>query len=542
MNRYLSAIMISAFAVAAIGLGAGAPATDSCANLMTSASLRALPSTTITSATLVSDTFTPPNGTQIVHGLPSFCRVTATLKPSSVSDIKIEIWMPAQRWNQKLQGVGNGGLAGTISYGALAPAIENGYASVSTDTGHVASDTAWLPVEERERDYGYRAIHGMTVTAKAVAQQFYGSSPRRSYFNGCSTGGGQGFGEAQLYPQDYDGIVAGAPQDFPTHLRAAVIREFQAANNDPASNLPKDKLASVTSAVLRQCGGQFASSDGFLSDPRPCGFDPGQLLCKSGQESATCLTAAQVSAVKTIYEGTISPRTKKLVWPGLLRGSEAPAGPGTVGWQAAGINGPAPFGTGAQFYSLAVFENPNLDFHTVDLDAAIEMAEKKFSFLNHTSTDINAFTRRGGKLLMYHGWADPLISPLNSINYYGSLVETVGLKGRMDMASALKATEKSARLFMVPGMGHCSGGPGPDSFDAVAALDAWVDRGVAPDRIIASHLASGTAIFSLPLCPYPQEAEFKDSGDRNAANNWVCAPRDFKFDASFYGVPRVSGK
>jgi feruloyl esterase len=542
MSRYLSAMMILAFAVVAIGLGAGAPAADTCANLMSSASLRAIPNTTIDSATLVSDTFTPPGNTQSLRGLPSFCRVTATLKPSPVSDIKIEIWMPAQQWNQKLQGVGNGGLAGAISYAALAPAIKNGYASVSTDTGHVASDTAWLPVEERERDYGYRAIHGMTVTAKAVAQQFYGSAPRRSYFNGCSTGGGQGFGEAQLYPQDYDGIIAGAPQDFPTHLRAAIIREFQAANHDPASNLPKNKLALVTSAVLKKCGGQYGASDGFLSDPRPCGFDPAQLFCKSGQAPATCLTAPQVSAVKKIYEGTISSHTKKLIWPGLLRGSEAPAGPGAVGWQAASINGPAPFSTGAQFYSLAVFENPNLDFRTLDLDASIAAAEKKFPFLNHTSTDIEAFTRHGGKLLMYHGWADPLISPLNSINYYGSLVETVSLERRIDMAGALKETGKSDLLFMVPGMGHCSGGPGPDTFDAVNALDTWVDRGVAPDKIIASHLANGAAAFSRPLCPYPQEAEFKGSGDRNDANNWVCASRDFKFDASFYAAGKATGK
>jgi feruloyl esterase len=542
MSRYLSAIVILAFAAVTIGLGAGAPAADTCGNLMSSAALRALPNTTLNSAALVSDTFTPPSGTQAFRGLPSFCRVTATLKPSPVSDIKIEIWMPAQQWNQKLQGVGNGGLAGTISYGALAPAIKNGYASVSTDTGHVASDTSWLPVEERERDYGYRAIHGMTIAAKAVAQQFYGSAPRRSYFNGCSTGGGQGFGEAQLYPQDYDGIVAGAPQDFPTHLRAAVIQEFQAANNDPASHLPKDKLALVTAAVLKQCGGPYATSDGFLNDPRPCGFDPAQLLCKSGQEPAACLSAAQAGAVKKIYEGTISPRTKKLIWPGLLRGSEAPAGPGTVGWQAASINGPAPFSAGAQFYSLAIFANPNLDFRSLDLDAAVAAAEQKFPFLNHTSTDIEAFTRRGGKLLMYHGWADPLISPLNSINYYGSLVEAVGLKARINMAAALNETEKSDLLFMVPGMGHCSGGPGPDTFDAVRALDAWVDGGVAPDKIMASHFANGVATFSRPLCPYPQEAEFKGSGDRSDASNWVCAARDFKFDASFYRTYAASGK
>jgi feruloyl esterase len=534
MNRIFLAILVLGFVLAAIGLVARAPAVEPCANLMSNGSPRTLPNTTINSATLVSDTFTPPNGTPIFHGLPSFCRVTATLKPSAVSDIRIEMWMPAQGWNQELQGVGNGGLAGTISYGALAQAIRAGYASVSTDTGHIVSDTSWLPIEDRERDYGYRAIHGMTVTAKAVVQQFYGSTPKRSYFNGCSTGGGQGFGEAQLYPEDYDGILAGAPQDFPTRLRAAVIWEFQAASNDPASNLPKEKLGLVTSAVLKQCGGPDGPLDGFVNDPRPCGFDPERLVCERGQDPAGCLTEAQASAVKKIYDGTISPHTGKLIWPGLMLGSEEPTGPGTVGWQAASIDGPAPFGAGAQFYSLAVFENRDLDFHSVDLDAAIQLAEKKFPFLNHTSTHIEAFMQRGGRLLIYHGWADPLISPLNSINYYGSLVEAARRNGQVDIASALKETQKSARLFMVPGMGHCSGGPGPDSFDGIGALDAWLNDGVAPERLIASHVVNGVATFSRPLCPYPQEAEYTGLGDRKEARTWVCADHDFKFDPSFY--------
>lgn len=534
MNRNVLAILVLGFLVAGIGiaLAARTPAGDSCANLASNGS--ALPNTTINSAEVVSGSFTPANSTAAFHGLPSFCRVTATLKPSPVSDIRVEIWLPTSGWNQKLQGVGNGGLAGTISYGALAEAIKAGYASVSTDTGHVASDLSWLPVEEREKDYGYRAIHGMTVTARNVVQQFYGSAPRRSYFNGCSTGGGQGFGEAQLYPQDYDGILAGAPQDFPTHLRAAVIWEFQAASNEPASNLPKEKLSLVTSAVLKECGGQYGQSDGFLSDPRTCGFDPEELVCKGGQDPAGCLSEAQAAAVKKIYDGTVSRQTGKLIWPGLLRGSEGLTGPGTVGWQSASINGPMPFGAGAQFYSMAVFENRNLDFHSVDLAEAVQLAEKKFPFLNHTSLKIEAFTQRGGKLLMYHGWADPLISPLNSINYYGSLVETTKLRERTDAATSLKATQKSARLFMVPGMGHCSGGPGPDSFDGVGALDAWVNDGVAPEKLIASHVVNGAATFSRPLCPYPQEAEYTGAGDRNQATNWVCASGELKFDGSFY--------
>lgn len=535
MTRALVPVVLVAFALAAMGLGAVPAAVDSCSSLLGNGSLRSLPKTTITSATLVSGTFTPANGAPAIHDLPAFCRVTATLAPSAVSDVKVEVWMPAAGWNGKLQAVGNGGLAGTISYNALAPAIKSGYASASTDTGHVASDTTWLPIEDREKDYGFRAIHGMTVAAKAILRQFYGRAAQRSYFNGCSTGGGQGFGEAQLYPQDFDGILAGAPQDFPTRLRAAVISDFQAAANSSASNLPKNTLSLITTAVLSQCGGKDALADGFLSeDPRTCRFDPEGLLCKTGQDQATCLTAPQVTAVRKIYAGAIDPRTSELIWPGLMPGSEEPAGPGTVGWQLSGMNGPTPFAAAAQFYSFGVFQNPDFNFHAMDIGSAVKFAEKKFPFLNHTSTDIDAFSRRGGKLLMYHGWDDPLISPLNSINYYGSLAEATGSKRHLGPDAARTETQKAALLFMVPGMGHCSGGPGPDNFDAIGALDQWVDKGVAPEKIIASHLSNGAPTFSRPLCPYPQEARYTGSGDRANANNWACTAQPFAFDSNFY--------
>jgi tannase/feruloyl esterase len=524
-------------AVAVMAIGAAPAAVDMCASLMGNASLHALPNTTITSATTVSGTFAPPGGegAQPIQGLPSFCRVTATLKPSPVSDVKIEVWMPTEGWNGKLEGQGNGGLAGTISYGALAPAIQSGYASASTDTGHVASDTTWLPNLEKEKDYGYRAIHGMTVAAKAIVQGFYGSPSKRSYFNGCSTGGGQAFAEVQLYPDDYDGVVAGAPQDFPTHLRAADIWEFQALTNDPANHLPKTTLAMVTAAVLNQCGGREAAADGFLSsDPRSCRFDPEQLLCKDGQHAATCLTAPQVKAVQTIYAGYVDAHTKRQIWPGELRGTEAPMGTGAIGWQISGMNGPMPFAGAAQFYSIGVLEEPSADYHTMDVDRAVGIAEKKFPFLDHTSTDIEAFRRRGKKLLMYHGLSDPLISPLNTLDYYGSVVETVQNKRHLDQAAALAETEKSVRVFLVPGMGHCGGGPGVSSFDAVGAVDQWVEHGTAPEKIVASHLTNGAPAFSRPLCPYPQEAEYSGVGSRADAGNWICTERPFSYDRTFY--------
>jgi len=284
---------------------AGAAAADTCSDLMTNAALGALPNTAITSARTVSGTFTPPNGGMPIQGLPSFCRVTAMLTPSPASDIKIEIWMPVNGWNGKFEGVGNGGLGGTISYtnlpnyldhASLADAIMSGYAGASTDTGHVSSDRTWLANQEKEKDYGYRAIHQMTVTAKAVIQKFYGRAAARSYFNGCSTGGGQGLGEAQIYPEDYDGILAGDSQNILTHSRASDIWASQAANKD--NKLSEAVLSLVKATVLKQCGAKDGSlEDGFLlSDPRRCRFKSEQLACKERQDAATCLTVPRQSS------------------------------------------------------------------------------------------------------------------------------------------------------------------------------------------------------------------------------------------------------
>ncbi|MGA7793666.1 MAG: tannase/feruloyl esterase family alpha/beta hydrolase [Candidatus Acidiferrales bacterium] len=550
-------VVLVAIALTAIALGATPAAVDMCSRLMHNSSLRALPNTTITSAETVSGTFTPPDGGKPIEGLPSFCRVTATIKPSPASDIKVEVWMPSTGWNGKLEGIGNGGLGGSISYtnlpnyvdhAALEDAIKSGYAGVSTDTGHVASDRTWLTNEDKERDYGYRAIHGMTVDAKAIVQKFYGSAAKRSYFNGCSTGGGQALGEAQLYSEDYDGILAGDSQNILTHTRASDIWLLQAVSSDPASKLSKSALSLITKAVLKLCDPQ-ALADGFLStDPRECFFGPELLLCKERQDSATCLTSAQAKLVMKIYEGYIIRSTNQRVMPGMVPGSEGPEGPGIVGWDGGRrflfTGEPDPSTAAAQFYRFGVFQGPNIDLRKADIDSAVVMADKKFGFINHTSTNLDAFVQRGGKLLMYHGWDDGSITPINSINYYSSVVEVVREKLKLKIGDAVKETQKSARLFMVPGMGHCGGGPGPDNFDALGALDQWVDHDVAPEKIIASHVTNGTTSFSRPLCPYPQEAQYVvKSGDRTNASSWACVsvaqarPIEL-FDHSFYETPQ----
>ena len=505
-------------------LGATAATADTCSDLATNASFAALPNTAITSAATVSGTFTPPAGGMPIQGLPSFCRVTATLKPSPASDIKIEIWMPTNGWNGKFEGVGNGGLGGTISYtnlpnyldhASLADAVMSGYAGASTDTGHVSSDRTWLADAEREKDYGYRAIHEMTVAAKAVIQKFYGRAATRSYFNGCSTGGGQALGEAQLYPQDYDGILAGDSQNILTHSRASDIWAYQAVNQE--NKLSEAVLSLVKATALKQCGGKDGSlEDGFLlSDPRQCRFNPEQLACKEGQDPATCLTAPQAKLMMKLSEGYIS-HSNQQIMAGLW-------GPGALGWGGYNrvymndaLNASSPAG---QFYGLGVLQTPNIDLRMMDIDNAVASADQKFGFINHTGADLDAFIGRGGKLIMYHGWDDPSISPMNSLKYYTSVVDRMRDKRHLNsVEAAMTETQKAARLFLIPGMGHCGGGPGPTTFDAVGTLDQWVG-GVAPDKIIASHTAPA---YTRPLCAYPQEARYNGSGDRTEARNWKC--------------------
>ena len=488
-----------------------------------------LPNTTITSATIESGTV------EGISGLPSFCRVQATLTPSPTSDIKVEVWMPVSGWNNDLQAVGNGGLAGTISYSAMGPALKGGYATTSTDTGHSASQNppVWLTDPDQERDNGYRAIHLMTVFAKEMVFDFYGSSSRYTYFNGCSTGGGQGIGEAQSYPDDYDGILAGAPQIFATHIRAEYIQDFH-ATTDPANNLPASSLSILTQAALKTCGDKYAVQDGFLPDPLTCRFDPKVTECRKGQDPSTCLTPAQVEAARKFYAGLSDPKTHEQMWPGLMPGSENSGGGGISSWLARGINGPTPSAFADFFWG--VYDNFNLDFSTVDAAAAAKLADDKFPYIDHIDTNLDAFISKGHKLLIYHGEADPLITPRSTVDYYGNLVENTKKRhGDPDDGHAVGELEELARLFLVPGMGHCGGGPGPTTFDAFTPLKNWVENRAAPNSILASRVdSSGATTFSRPLCPYPQEATWKGTGDRTDAANWACVKHRADFDDHFY--------
>jgi feruloyl esterase len=450
----------------------------------------------------------PQAAGQAFRGLPAFCRVAATLKPSDDSDIKIEVWMPAFGWNGKFEAVGNGGWAGVISYPAMAAALRRGYAAASTDTGHAGSGGSFaFNHPEKLVDFAYRAVHEMTMQAKAIVNKHYGGAPRLSYWNGCSTGGRQGLKEAQMFPADYDGIIAGAPANYMTHLSAQSLWISQAVLKDSASFIPREKLAAIHKAVLDACDALDGVTDGVLEDPQRCHFDPKSMQC-AGANAPTCLTAPQVEAARRIYAPARNPRTGAEIFPGMEPGSE-------MGW--AGLAGPAPFAVSNDHYRFIVFKNPSWDFKTLDFDKDVALADAQDAgLLNAIDPDLKAFVSRGGKLLMYHGWADQLIAPRNTVNYYTSVAKAMG--GADRVADAI-------RLFMVPGMAHCAGGDGTSTFDSVEALEQWVEQKKTPTQISASHVTNGVPDRTRPLCPYPMIASYNGEGSTDDAANFVCKER-----------------
>jgi feruloyl esterase len=493
---------------------AAAPAGASCESLAT----LSLPRTTITLAqSLSAGSFTPPTPSGAHPGrplqdLPGFCRVAATASPTADSVIKFEVWLPAANWNGKFQGVGNGGWAGTISYNEMALALRRGYAVASTDTGHegTGGDASFaFGHPEKLVDFAERSVHEMTVQAKALIAAFYGQAPRYSYWNGCSTGGRQGLMEAQRYPRDYNGIAAGAPANYWTHLMFATLWPAKADLIDPASYIPPSKYELIHQAAFAACDALDGVADHIITDPTRCHFDPGVLTCK-GADTVDCLTAPQVKAARMIYAGPTNPRTKKQIFPGLEPGSES-------GWQAE-AGGPQPFPIPQSYFQYVVFKNPQWDFRTLSYDRDVALADKAdHGLLNAINPHLKAFRDSGGKLLLYHGWIDNLIAPRASVNYYQSVVTTMG--GRQQ-------TDDFFRLFMVPGMGHCGGGPGPSDFDRVRVIEQWVEQGVAPDKIVATRNNKDLPRMTRPLCPYPEVPQWKGSGSTFDAANFVCVMKE----------------
>ena len=468
-----------------------------------------LPNLTISQAAAVpAGKFTPP-GEKSPLDVPAFCRVAGVITP----EVKFELWLP-QDWNKKLLAVGNGGLAGSINYRAMLEPLARGYAASSTDTGHESrnNDASWaLGHLERVIDFAHRSIHVMSQASKAIIEAYYGGRPAHSYFSGCSQGGQEALMSAQRYPKDFDGIIAGDPANFWTHNQISHLWAVLSTQGD--NYIPAAKVPVIAQAVNEACDALDGIKDGILNDPRRCHFDPATLLCRAG-DGPNCLTSSQVDAVNKLYAG---PGEK--IYPGLLPGGEA--GPG--GW-ANWITGAQPGASGhanlgLPFFKYIVFESPDWDVHsfrfetTPGFDNDVEFTDYKLApIFNATNPDLSAFRDNGGKLIQYHGWSDPDITPLNSINYYESVVNST------------TGAAEFYRLFLVPGMQHCGGGPGPSRFDMISPLEQWVEHGIPPDRVTASHLmANGIADRTRPLCPYPQEAQWKGTGSTDQAENFVCA-------------------
>jgi feruloyl esterase len=477
-----------------------------------SLSSMALPNASITFAQLVpAGGFTLPGlgpaAVQQFSRLPAFCRVGATLTPSSDSDIKIEVWLPAADWNGKFQAVGNGGWAGAISYGALASALQEGYATASTDTGHTGGNAAFA-IGHREKivDFAYRAVHEMAVKSKAIIAAFYDRAPRFSYWTGCSTGGRQGLMEAQRYPEDFDGIISGAPANNQTQLCAWRLAVESKILQQPASVVPRAKLALVNKAVLAACDALDGVTDGLLTDPQQCQFDSATLLCRGG-DGDNCLTAPQVAAVRMGYAPLIR-KTGELIYPGLVPGGE-------TGWAMLTGANPEPGGIDVGMFRYVAHEDPAWDWRTFDVERDTALIDKKAGFIDATNPDLAAFRARGGKLLIYHGWNDGgsggAISPQNSVNYYRRVLAKMG----PDQQDWL-------RLFMVPGMAHCGGGPGPNQVNWMAALERWRESGIAPDRLIATRVNDNRVTMTRPICAYPRIAQYSGVGSTNDAANFAC--------------------
>jgi feruloyl esterase len=492
---------------ALIGAVVGMFALGSTASAATCESLSSakLTNGTVTSATSVAAGALAQAGGRGGAGLadvPAICRVAATLTPTKESEIKIEVWLPMAGWNGKLQAVGNGAWNGNIDTNALAGAVRRGYAGTSTDTGHQGGAGPWMQNPEKVIDWAYRSVHETAVAAKALINAFYGEAPKFSYFTGCSAGGRQAMVAAQRYPADFDGVVAGSPGLDWTSRAISAVRVNQAFEKDPAAKVPAAKFAVINAAVMDRCDGLDGVKDGVLENPKACTFDPAVLACK-GTADNSCLTPAEVATVKAIYASPVNPKTKREI-AGLAPGSE-------TSWTDLGWSGPAR-STGLELMRF-VTNNPQWTISQFNFDADVVLAEEKAGMMNALDTNLKPFFDRGGKIISYHGWNDPQISPLNATQYYDRVVKAMGGANRVS---------SNYRLFMVPGMAHCGGGTGTSTFDMLAALEQWVEGKKAPESIPASRAEGGKVVRTRPLCAYPQVATYKGSGSTDDAANFVC--------------------
>jgi hypothetical protein len=528
-RRKASRYLLAAVAAAAIGFAASPAAALTCSQLGTSFHR---PNTTITTAqTVPAGTFVTPTG-QSIAGLPQFCRVAGFTTPTSDSHINFEVWVPESGWNLKYLQLGCGGFCGSISYGSMAEPLRRGYAAAATDDGHQASgvDASWaVGHPQKVVDFGYRSLKETTDVAKDIIMAFESSGPRRSYFMGCSDGGREALMEAQRYPQDFDGIVAGSPANYWTHLFTGFVWNQKALAATSGGDLSPADLGVISNAMLAQCAGHDGglSTDQFLNNPPACRFNPEKLS----------LTQDKVEAVKKIFSGPPG------IFPGYRVGGDEASNP--ANWPAWLTDSGNPASAlqglfGDNFFQFIVFPNSGWTPDTFSIAENAHQADvRTAAILNSTDPNLRPFKSHGGKLIQYVGWGDTAISPENDINYFNAVTREIG--GHED-------TGDFYRLFMVPGMAHCGGGPGPNAFgqgvngpnpadaadDILTALDQWVERHDAPDKIVATKYVNddpkqGIA-FQRPLCPFPQFAKYKGTGSTTSAASFACVKPDHDDD------------
>lgn len=427
-------------------------------------------------------------------GLPAFCRVSLKIGPVPDSEIAVEVRLPIEGWNGRFIAVGNGGTAGQINWRAMSLPLSRGYAVASTDTGHKWSGSRGLDRSfgdgrpEKIIDFAYRSVHEMAVAAKLVVKAFYGSPPKYSYWNGSSTGGRQGLKAAQMYPDDFDGIVSGAPVLAMASGRIANAYRVPLAIAAGATPLSPGKVKMLHTAAVGKCDLDDGIEDGGIGDPPTCRFDPA---------SIPELTPAELAMVRTFYGPVRHPVTKSELYPGYAKGSE-------LGWTFDGPSLQEPP------RDLMVLNKPGFD-KPLNLATDAGRADKADAgIMSASTTDMRAFFKRGGKLLMVHGWSDPIISPFGSVQYYRRVNEDLG-----DVRS-------NFLLFMVPGMGHSRSGKGVNDFDSLTVMEQWVEQGRAPDRILGRRLVDAKTVYTRPICPWPRVARYNGSGDSNDAASFAC--------------------
>jgi hypothetical protein len=455
---------------------------------------------------------------------PAHCRVTGLLSP----EIAFEVSLPA-KWSGRFYMIGNGGHAGEAmdDAGRVAQrnqALQLGFAFAQTNTGHDARKepgaTFVMSNPQKAIDYAYRAVHLTATTTKDIAKDYYGKAVSYAYWNSCSNGGRQGLIEAQRFPEDFDGIVANAPWVDQTGFTIGAMWN-QKALSDAA--VTPAKLTLVADKVMEKCDAIDGLKDGLIDDPRKCAFNPARDVpaCKAGTDGADCLTAAQAAAIAKVYSGPVS--KGKPFFPGYMPGSEAVTaglfGGGTgSGWLNVIVSTqpdakPADFNLaeGTMRYLVNKPPKPDYDYKTFNFDRDIHLLDEWSKQADAKNPDLAGFKKRGGKLLMTYGWADSILQPMMGVNYYEQAVAKNG-----------RETPDFFRLFMVPGMAHCGGGIGPDRNDAVTAMINWVEKGKAPNSIVASRVVNNQVVRTRPLCPYPQVARYSGQGSIDDAANFRC--------------------